>query len=166
MSKPATQSGKINLISAVAEFFVKGLGLGRIPFMPGTWGSLLGIVFVYILSKSTSDLETQAIVTLFLCAVSWLLIAIYEKNSHKHDDQQVVLDEVAGIFVCFLGIPISWPSLFVGFILFRFFDILKPFPISWADRKIPGAFGTLFDDLLAGFAAGAFLHGLMWGGWL
>lgn len=166
MSKPATQSNKMGLISKIASFFVKGFGVGLISFMPGTWGSLLGLAFVYILSTMSFNGEAQVCITLFVGLLSWILIAIYEKCSHTHDDQQVVIDEVVGIFVCFLGISIYWQSLFVGFVLFRFFDIVKPFPISWADQNIPGAFGTLFDDVLAGAAVCATLHAMTWAGWL
>jgi phosphatidylglycerophosphatase A len=167
LSKSATQSGTIQVyINGVITFLVKGLGTGLIPRMPGTWGSLLGLGFVYYLSTIPVFIHAMVWITIFICILSWLLIALYEKNSHKHDDQQVVIDEVAGIFVCFLGLPITIPFLCFGFILFRIFDILKPFPISWVDQKIPGALGTLLDDLLAGFVTCVILHVANFGGWI
>ncbi|MCW9016490.1 MAG: phosphatidylglycerophosphatase A, partial [Kangiellaceae bacterium] len=77
-----------------------------------------------------------------------------------HDHPGIVWDEFAGMFVTFLFIPITWQNLIAGFILFRLFDILKPWPIKWVDKKVSGGLGIMLDDILAGLAACGCLHGL------
>jgi phosphatidylglycerophosphatase A len=105
--------------------------------MPGTVGSLLGLLVVYLLG--TISVSAGIAISVGLTALSWWLIAIYEAQSHKHDDSQVVIDEVVGIMICFVGISITPLNLLAGFIVFRFLDIVKPFPIGWIDKKVPGA---------------------------
>lgn len=127
----------------VSSFLAKGLGSGYIPFMPGTWGSLLAVFFVYL----TGNSWPLALLVFFF---SWLVIWHYEKHAHSHDESQVVIDEISGIYVTFLFAPLTLPVLVAGFLLFRFFDILKPFPIGWVDRKMNSSLGTLLDDVIAG----------------
>ena len=167
MSKLATQSNKERTIfQTLVTFAVQGFGVGRIPFMPGTWGSLVGLLLVYIISTLAWLVEQFTVVALVVCFLSWVLIFFYEKKSQTHDESSVVIDEIAGIFVCFLGIPIVLPTLVAGFVLFRIFDIAKPFPISWIDQKVPGAIGTLLDDLAAGAVVCFVLHLFLRGGWI
>lgn len=111
--------------------------------MPGTWGSLLAVVAIYFTGNSW-----WLALAVFLFA--WLIIWHYESYSKAHDESQVVIDEVSGIYVTFLFLPLSVPILVAGFLIFRFFDILKPFPINWLDKNLHSAFGTLFDDVIAG----------------
>jgi phosphatidylglycerophosphatase A len=132
--------------------------------MPGTVGSLLGLLVVYLLG--TISVSAGIAISVGLTALSWWLIAIYEAQSHKHDDSQVVIDEVVGIMICFVGISITPLNLLAGFIVFRFLDIVKPFPIGWIDKKVPGAMGTLFDDVVAGVMGCLFLHLFIFQGWL
>jgi phosphatidylglycerophosphatase A len=75
----------------------------------------------------------------------------------EHDFNGIVWDEVAGYLVTLWFVPLSWEAVFIGFVLFRFFDILKPFPIKWVDKHVHGGFGIMFDDILAGIFAGSFL---------
>ncbi len=165
MSKLATQSNKHPFRSKLITFLVQGFGSGRIPFMPGTWGSVVGLLLVYFVSIFGFTMWQYAAITAVVCAASWWLIFLYEKKSQTHDESSVVIDEIAGIFVCFLGMSFYvTPLLFAGFVLFRFFDIVKPFPISWIDQKIPGAIGTLLDDLVAGAVVCGLLHGFLYYG--
>lgn len=134
--------------------------------MPGTWGSLLGLLLVYFLSTFIVGLISQLACALVLTIASLWLIHLYEKTTKKHDDSQVVIDEIVGIYICFLGVPLTSTSMIAGFIVFRILDILKPFPISWVDQKVPGAVGTLFDDVLAGAAACIVVHLILAQGWI
>lgn len=127
----------------VSSFLAHGLGTGWIPFMPGTWGSLLAVLCVYL----TGNSWPLAVVVFFL---SWWVIWHYEKHSGSHDESKVVIDEISGIYVTFLFATLSMPILIAGFILFRFFDILKPFPIGWVDKNMNSSLGTLLDDVIAG----------------
>jgi phosphatidylglycerophosphatase A len=77
-----------------------------------------------------------------------------------HDHPGIVWDEIAGFTITMLGAPITWPWLLVGFALFRFFDILKPWPIREADHSLKGGLGIMLDDVIAGVFAGVILFAL------
>ena len=155
LSKSPTQS---NIFQQLNSFAVKGFGTGLSPWMPGTCGSLLALLIVYLLSTIELSLSLQMAAVFIFTLLSWYLISVYEANTHKHDDSQVVIDEFAGIFITFVGITPSVPHFLAGFLLFRLLDITKPFPIGWVDRNVPGAVGTLFDDVIAGIMACVVLH--------
>ncbi|MCB9073776.1 MAG: phosphatidylglycerophosphatase A [Bdellovibrionaceae bacterium] len=131
------------ILYRISEFMAKGLGTGYIPFMPGTWGSALGVGLVSLLGNSF-------LLALLIFFISWFVIWHYEMYAHTHDEPQVVIDEVSGIFFTFVFLPLTLPILIAGFLIFRFFDILKPFPIGWVDRNVRHSLGTLMDDVIAG----------------
>ncbi|MBY0385679.1 phosphatidylglycerophosphatase A [bacterium] len=163
MSKNATQS---DILFSASAFLVKGLGTGYSPWMPGTCGSVLGILLAYFISIFGLSIYQQIVLALLLTIISWLLIWYYEKKSHKHDDQQVVIDEIVGMMICLVGVPFSFRTFAAGFLIFRILDIAKPFPVGWIDRKVPGAAGTLFDDVVAGIIGCVFLHWILSMGFL
>ncbi len=78
-----------------------------------------------------------------------------------HDSQEVVIDEVVGYLVAFTWLPMNWTSVVTAFVLFRALDIVKPFPISWLDRKVKGGLGTVVDDLAAGLVANIILQAVL-----
>ena len=133
-----------------------GFGSGLIPFMPGTMGSLAAVPIVIGLAYTTP--------LVFLCAtvIAVVLgIVICDKTAKAmgvHDHGSIVWDEVAGMLITFLFIPLGATNLILGFILFRLFDILKPWPISYIDKYIHGGFGIMLDDVIAGLMACGCLH--------
>ena len=142
------------------HFLALGFGSGLIPFMPGTFGSLaalpLLIPFLYLPP-----------ITLLLAAVLASAIGIYlcgktADDMQVHDHGSIVWDEVAGILLTFLWVPLSLWTVVAGFILFRFFDIVKPWPIGPVDKYVSGGLGIMLDDIIAGLMACASLHGLIW----
>ena len=143
----------------VSSFLAQGLGTGWIPFMPGTWGSLLAVGCVFLTGA-------HWLLVLAVFFLSWLVIWHYEKHSSSHDESQVVIDEVSGIYVTFLFLKLSLPVLIAGFILFRIFDILKPFPISWVDKKMTSSLGTLLDDVIAGAISCLCLQFIVYWQWI
>lgn len=163
MSKNPTQS---TIQQQIISLFVKGFGTGLSPWMPGTCGSLLALLLVYIVGTWQLSLVLQIGFAAAFTLVSWYLIYLYEAQTHKHDDSQVVIDEFAGIFITFIGVAPVGLNLVAGFILFRILDIVKPFPIGWIDKNLPGAAGTLLDDVVAGAAACVLLHFIVQQGWL
>ena len=163
MSKNPTQG---TIQQQIIALFVKGFGTGLSPWMPGTCGSLLAMLVVYIVGTLQLSLILQIVFTIAFTLLSWFLIYLYEAQTHKHDDSQVVIDEFAGIFITFIGIAPVGLHLLAGFILFRILDIVKPFPIGWIDKNLPGAAGTLLDDVVAGVVACALLHFIVLQGWL
>lgn len=141
------------------HFLALGFGSGLIPFMPGTFGSLaalpLLIPFLYLPP-----------ITLLLVAVLASAIGIYlcgktADDMQVHDHGSIVWDEVAGILLTFLWVPLSLWTVVAGFLLFRFFDIVKPWPIGPVDKYVSGGLGIMLDDIIAGLMACASLHAIM-----
>ena len=129
--------------------------MGDAPFAPGTFGSIVGLVVAIgvkiLLPHSDFGTYSAIIVAIALCA--WGVIYRAAPYFPIHDDPRIVIDEVVGQFIAIIYMPLTLKTTLVGFCLFRLFDILKPLPISLADKHIPGAFGVLFDDILAGIMA-------------
>jgi len=80
----------------------------------------------------------------------------------KHDHGGIVWDEIVGYLITVFMVPFSVTALVIGFILFRLFDILKPWPVSWADKKVKGGLGIMLDDVIAGIVSCVILHMLYW----
>ncbi len=130
--------------------------IGRISFAPGTWGSLASSILWAPLVLSGASFLLRLFVSLAVFALG--IWAISRSHFESDDPKEVVIDEAAGMGFATLFCEPTITSIAVAFILFRVFDILKPWPISWADRKIKGPFGIMFDDILAGIV----VAGLMW----
>lgn len=126
-----------------------GFGLGWIPVAPGTAASLAAGA-AYWLLISPLLYWMQAVATTLICAVSLLVLMLLVRKYGYADARCVVLDEIAGVSVAFLFLPFDFWVFVVAFLLFRLFDIWKPMPIGWIDRKMCSAVGILMDDLVAG----------------
>lgn len=127
------------------------LGVGKIPWAPGTWGSLVGLALWWLIQPDF----VQGLIMIFLTSLAgFWAVHSYEKQSGAHDPKEVIIDEVIGMWITLLAFPTHFLWLSAGFILFRLFDIWKPFPIGWLDRKVGGALGTILDDVVAGLFAG------------
>ncbi len=130
-------------------------GAGLAPRAPGTFGTLAAIPVYLALSGMTS---TGYLVITAL--VSLLGVVAADKAARQlgvHDHPGIVIDEVAGYLVTMAFVPFSWSAVAAGFVLFRVFDILKPWPIRWLDRRVEGGVGIVLDDLVAGVLAGVCL---------
>ena len=145
-------------------FLAFGFGSGLAKKAPGTFGTLAAIP-VYLLFKLTG-MPVYSLLTVIVTVVGvWLCDWAAEKLG-EHDFGGIVWDEIAGYLITMWLAPVSWQTVIVGFILFRFFDILKPWPIKWLDQQVQGGFGIMIDDVLAGvFAGGVLLLVVDWG-WL
>ena len=93
-----------------------------------------------------------------LVLLAVIVSQVYENVSGKADPKEVVIDEVVGFIVAMTWLPISWQSLVLGFALFRFLDAVKPFPISFVDRRVKGGVGIVADDLMAGIFTNVILQ--------
>lgn len=131
-------------------------GIGNAPKAPGTFGSIPG-VFVGIACAHYLSVPARIGALLALCLFAWWAIHRMEKALNVHDDQRIVIDEVAGQAIAVAFLAPGWLTALLGFALFRLLDVTKPLAIGWIDREAPGAIGTLGDDLLAGLVAGAML---------
>ena len=130
----------------VSHVLATCFGVGSIPFAPGTWGSLFAVLLIYNIAFLQ---EWIILATLFTVALSWWVCVEVHKDT-KSDSSEIVIDEFAGMFVACMLINHDFISLVFAFLFFRFFDIVKPWPISWVDKNIKNGPGILIDDLLAG----------------
>ncbi len=129
-------------------FVATGGYVGKIPFAPGTFGSLVGFPIVYVLSKLSLPMALLVTVLLILGAV-WAAHLVEQQLGAK-DPGCIVIDEIAGMCVALLGMPLTWTTGLAGFFLFRIFDIVKPPPARQLERKLSGGWGVVMDDVAAG----------------
>lgn len=128
-----------------------GFGSGLAPKAPGTCGTLVAIPF-YLLFAELDLIYYLAIVSIafafgvFLCHYTSKALAV-------HDHPGIVWDEFVGFWITMIAVPVSWEWILLGFVLFRVFDIFKPWPVKLADRQVKGGFGIMIDDVLAGIYA-------------
>ena len=141
-------------------FIAMGLGSGLSPKAPGTAGTLATVPLVYFLQQQT--LMVYMLVTLFVLLTGSWVCGYAAKVLKVHDHSGIVYDEVAGFLITMFMIPAGWQWMLAGFILFRFFDAVKPWPISWIDKNIHGGFGIMVDDVVAGVASLACLFLIQW----
>jgi phosphatidylglycerophosphatase A len=135
----------------MAIFLATGFFIGYIPFAPGTFGTLIGMPLCYLMTRLHVGLALTGAVFFIFVAIG--LASMAEKISKQKDPAHIVIDEIAGVLVAFVGVPFNLLTALCGFALFRAFDILKPFPIRLLERKISGGSGIVFDDVLAGIYA-------------
>jgi len=140
------------LILLIATWF----GVGLVPFAPGTWGSLAALPFAAGAYSLGLVFSCLALLLIFLISIP--VSGSASKIMKREDPSPVVIDEVAGIFVTLFLIPLSWTGIVAGFILFRIFDIIKPFPVGFIDKKIKGGAGIVLDDIMAGVYANVCLR--------
>lgn len=129
-------------------FFTFGFGSGAAPFAPGTFGTLLAIPF-YLLIQPLSLINYLIFCIIFII-LSSLASDIVSKKIGIHDHPGMCIDEFAGFFVTMINAPLGFAWIVLGFILFRFFDIVKPWPIKSIDAHVHGGFGMILDDVVAG----------------
>ncbi len=141
------------------HFFSLGFGSGLAPFAPGTFGTLAAIP-LYLLCQPLG-LEVYLVITLIGFAVGVYWCGFTSKALGVHDHSGIVWDEIVGFFITMIAVPLSLTNIIVGFLLFRLFDIWKPWPIKILDEKVSGGFGIMIDDVLAGIFAFFVLHGLL-----
>ena len=159
MSK--NQKVKFNLTDPV-HFLALGFGSGLAPKAPGTFGTLAAIP-LFLVFMNLSQLNFAAITGVMTMAGIWFCGKTAE-DVGVHDHGAIVWDEIVGFFITMFMVPVSVTTICVGFALFRFFDIIKPWPIKAVDKKLEGGFGIMFDDVLAGLFALGCMHLLLYFG--
>ena len=127
-----------------------GFGAGYTPGAPGTAGSLVGLAIGLGLAVSPLDATAIATVTAVVCIAGFPICASAARCLGDPDPPAVVWDEIAGMLVALLALPPGWYWWVAAFGLFRAFDMLKPWPIGWLDRRVRGGTGIMLDDLVAG----------------
>lgn len=143
------------------HFLSFGFGSGLSPFAPGTLGTILAIPIALLMNQTSLGyritlLSFLIVLGIYLCGRSATLFK-------EHDHSSIVFDEIVGMLVPLLFIPLTVRNVLFCFCLFRFFDILKPFPINLVDNNIKNGFGVMFDDVIAGIFSTIILYLLfMW----
>ncbi len=135
----------------VIHFFAFGFGTGKAPFAPGTFGTLAAAP-IYLLLRE-ADVTVYAAVTIGMFAFGVWCCGVTERDFGQQDMSAIVWDEIVGYLITMFMAPIGWEYVLAGFILFRLFDIWKPFPIRTLERRTSGGFGVMLDDVLAGVYA-------------
>ncbi|RUO36133.1 phosphatidylglycerophosphatase A [Aliidiomarina shirensis] len=152
------------LVKQPIHFLSFGFGSGLAPKAPGTFGTLPGIVLVWLFASL--DVAAYIGVVAFVTIIGVYLCGATAKAMGEHDSSHIVWDEIAGYMIAMIAIPVSWQALLLAFVLFRIFDILKPWPIRWLDKHVDGGFGIMIDDVLAGFFALVLMHIALALGWI
>ncbi|MBL6685409.1 MAG: phosphatidylglycerophosphatase A [Methylophilaceae bacterium] len=135
------------LFANINHFIALGFGAGLFKKGPGTAGSLVAIPLFFLIINFNGYMQWLFLITLFFIGIHSSNITC--KNLKLKDPSCIVIDEIVALIMLLLLIPISLKNLVLGFIIFRLFDIFKPFPISWAEKKFHDGFGVMLDDILA-----------------
>ncbi len=144
------------LVKRPACFLALGFGSGLSPKAPGTMGTLAAIPF-YLLMQQLGLSFYLLIVLISFVAGIWLCQRASDWLQ-EDDASPIVWDEFVGFWVTMIAAPAGWLWIVLGFVLFRFFDIIKPWPVSVADKKLHGGLGVMLDDVLAGTYAAVVLQ--------
>lgn len=147
---------KLAIIKNPVHFLAFGLGLGFMPIAPGTAGTLLGVILYYL--NISYSIVNEVILVLVASIIGIYLCGKTARDINYHDHPGIVWDEVAGYLVTMLFVPFSVFNIIIGFILFRIFDIVKPWPIKAIDQKVAGGLGIMLDDIIAGVFSCVSLH--------
>lgn len=140
-------------LSNPVHFLSLGFGSGLLKPMPGTWGTLAGLLVAIPLLQWLS-LPVFALFTVFCFCIGCYLCQKTAQDMGVHDHGAIVWDEFVGIFIVLMALPnLSWNWLLTAFVLFRIFDIFKPYPIKYFDQKLESGFGIMLDDVLAAIYA-------------
>ena len=150
------------MIKSLNTLFVTIFGIGRLPIIPGTFGSLATVFILYIcfhILNLSSNIVLIGLIIIF--TFSFYAVAIYIKDDENKDPKEVIIDELIGQSIPIYLYEISHGTeksadeavIFysISFILFRFFDIVKPFPVNFFDKNFKNSFGVIMDDVCAGF---------------
>ena len=144
---------------AVVGFATVG-PVGFVPIAPGTAGSAAGVALFWAV-RSTRSIWLEVAVLLVVTVAGVAAASAAEARYQRRDPGLVVIDEVAGMLVTLLAVPVGFTGAVVGFFAFRLFDIVKPFPARQAER-LPGGWGVIVDDLVAGVYAQGLLRLVLW----
>jgi phosphatidylglycerophosphatase A len=142
------------------HFVALGFGSGLFPKMPGTFGTLVAIPIYLLLYKL--PLSYYAIVVACMFIFGCIICGLTSRDLGHFDHPSIVWDEIVGYLITMIAVPLSWNNIVLGFVLFRIFDIWKPWPIRKLEKTIRGGVGIMLDDVLAAIYAWILLQLLTW----
>lgn len=147
-------------LKTVPGFFAYGFGSGLAPFAPGTFGTLAAIPFAVALKFLSVPLQLAIIATAFFVGI--YLCEISGRRAGRKDPGGIVWDEMVAYWLTVVFLPFHWGWLLAAFVVFRVFDIFKPWPIPIIERRFRGGLGVMLDDIIAAGYAMLVLHGAAW----
>ncbi|NQY37952.1 MAG: phosphatidylglycerophosphatase A [Alteromonadaceae bacterium] len=156
MSKSTAKSTVKFRLSDPVHFLALGFGSGLAPKAPGTFGTLAAIPVYLLCAPLAASYYAAIVLIMSLCGIYICDKAALDAGVPDHG--AIVWDEIVGFMITMFMIPLSWQSIVVGFLLFRLFDIFKPWPISYIDKNCHGGLGIMLDDVLAGLLALGCMH--------
>ena len=129
-----------------------GFGVGLLPLMPGSWGSLAALPCAWAI-RSLGGIAALAAAAAITFALGWWAAGRIARVSGQHDPGFIVIDEIAAQWLVLLAAPLDWRAYAAAFVLFRIFDIAKPWPARLVEHRVAGGFGIMLDDIVAAFYA-------------
>ncbi len=144
----------------IITFLATGAYTGYSPVMPGTVGTLWGVLIAYLISGAGPRIQALFIIAVF--AASIYLAGEASRVFGKKDPSEITCDEVSGVLLAFFLIPFTAFNAILVFLLFRFFDILKPYPVGLIDSRVGGGLGVVLDDIAAGIYANISAQIVLW----
>lgn len=157
-NKPTQRELVSTVMRSPVHLLAFGFGSGLAPFAPGTFGTLAAVLLY--LPMQYLSLPLYCLMVAAVCVTGVWICGRSSEMLGVHDHGGIVWDEFAGYFITMIAAPAGWQWIVLGFVLFRIFDIIKPWPIKWADKQVHGGLGIMLDDILAGFISLALLQGI------
>ena len=157
--KHSASAAQVNLRNPI-QFLAFGFGSGLSPRAPGTAGTLVAVPWYFVVAD-LSLLNYSLFIVLTALLGVWIC-GVASKQLQAHDHPGIVWDEFVGYWITMWALPADWVWVIAGFVVFRVFDILKPWPISVLDRRVGGGLGIMIDDVLAGVMSCMTLHFALW----
>lgn len=156
------QATATNIFHDPYLFVAFGFGTGLSKIAPGTAGTLLAVPIYWLLMKLGTPIYIM--VVLISAVVGVKVCDVASDRLGVHDFSGIVWDEIVGLWITMIAVPVSLPLVIAGFFLFRFFDIAKPWPINWLDQQVSGGLGIMADDVLAAVYANLCLQAIIFSG--
>ncbi len=135
-----------------ASLIATGFGVGHLPLMPGSWGSLAALPCAWAI-RGVGGIAGLAVAAVIAFVLGWWAAEQVARASGRHDPGSIVIDEIAAQWLVLLAAPLDWRAYAAAFLLFRLFDIAKPWPARLIERRVAGGLGIMLDDIVAAFYA-------------
>ncbi len=150
------------MIEKIIKLYLTGLCIGNLKYAPGTFGTMLAIPIYILIANNNINFNIIFILILTLLSI-FILKLSYKKLIYRNiDDKSIVIDEIIGYLSFMIFFEPTFNNIIFGFFIFRFFDIIKPFPISIIDKNIKNSLGIILDDIVAGLFSGISLYFLLY----
>ena len=150
------------MIEKIIKLYLTGLCIGNLKYAPGTFGTMLAIPIYILIANNNINFNIIFILILTLLSI-FILKLSYKKLIYRNiDDKSIVIDEIIGYLSFMIFFEPTFNNIIFGFFIFRFFDIIKPFPISIIDKNIKNSLGIILDDVVAGLFSGISLYFLLY----